>query len=245
MLANFIFRGFIDNMNIQTLPQQPAFTARNKEIRTADKIMRNLMHEYPAFSTSRAKYYDIYTTKPQSRMKLMPIYWKLHAARNELSKYEGSELINKTFDMVKEEKNANCAEFATMARGAFLANGYKDVRVGSLRVHTPKEGSSLPPLLASKKADHAILIVNAGREAKLENPNTFSKKAFIVDPWGGFCDYVANAFNKYKGVFLRNLPQEEQTAPKKFIFAEKHKMIITSSTCKSMAKKHPELVVKN
>lgn len=232
-------------MNIQTLPQQPAFTARSKEIRTADKIMRNLMKEYPAFSTSRVKYYDIYTTKPQTRMKVLPIFWKLNAARNELSKYEGSELINKTFDMVKEEKNANCAEFATMARGAFLANGYKDVRVGSLRVHTPKEGSSLPPLLASKKADHAILIVNAGREAKLENPNTFSKKAFIVDPWGGFCDYVANAFNKYKGILLRDLKQEEQAGPKKFLFLEKHKMIITSSTCKSMAKKHPELVVKN
>ena len=126
ILANFIFTSFQYSMNIQSIPQQqPTFTARNKELKNADKIMRNLMHEYPAFSISRAKYYDIYTTKPQSRMKLMPIYWKLHAARNELSKYEGSELINKTFDMVKEEKNANCAEFATMARGTFLANGIK------------------------------------------------------------------------------------------------------------------------
>lgn len=245
LLANFIFTSFKYSMNIQSIPQQPTFTGRSKELKDADKIMRNLMHEYPAFSTSRVKFYDIYTTKPQSRMKLMPIYWKLHAARNELSKYEGSELINKTFDMVKEEKNANCAEFATMARGAFLANGYKDVKIGSLRIHFPREDSFLPPLMASKKADHNVLIVNAGENAKLDDPKTISKKAFIVDPWGGFCDYVANAFNKYKGVFLRNLPSEEQTAPKKFIFAEVKPLKVTSKTCSYMAEKHPELVVKN
>ena len=147
--------------------------------------------------------------------------------------------------MVKEEKNANCAEFATMARGAFLANGYKDVKIGSLRIHFPREDSFLPPLMASKKADHNVLIVNAGKNAKLDDPKTISKKAFIVDPWGGFCDYVANAFNKYKGVFLRNLPPEEETAPKKFIFAEVKPLKVTSKTCSYMAEKHPELVVKN
>lgn len=232
-------------MNIQTIPQQTTFTARNNEIKTADKIMRNLMKEYPAFSTSRVKYYNIYTNKPQSRMKLMPIYWKLHASRNELSKYDGTKRIDKTLEMVKEEKNANCAEFATMARGAFIANGYKDVRIGSLRIHYPKEGSFLPPLMASIKADHNVLIVNAGKNAELDKPSTFSKKAFIVDPWGGFCDYVANAFNKYKGIFLRDLNPEDVAAKKKFIFKESQDMNITAKTCTSMANKHPELVVKD
>ena len=247
ILANFIFTSFQYSMNIQSIPQQqPTFTARNNELKNADKIMRNLMHEYPAFSTSRAKYYEIYTKKPQTRMKLlMPIYWKLCAARNELKKYEDTSLLDKTLEMVKEEKNANCAEFAQMARAAFIANGYKDVKIGSLRIHFPKEDSFLPPLVASKRADHNVLIVNAGKNAKLDDPKTISKKAFVVDPWGGFCDYVANAFNKYKGIFLRNLPPEEQTAPKKFIFAEVKPLNVTETTCSTMAEKHPELVVKN
>lgn len=231
-------------MKIQTNYQSQTFTSRNPDIRQADKIMRNLMHEYPAFSTSRVKYYDIYIKRPlATKAKVQPIYWKLHAERQNLSKFEGSRRINKTLAMVKKEKNANCAEFANMARGAFLANGYKDVRIGSLKVYYPQENSILPPLMASQRADHNVLIVNAGKNAELDKPSTFSKKAFIVDPWGGFCDYVANAFNKYKGIFLRNLSPEDVAATKKFIFEEKRTMNITSRTCASMRKNHPELVV--
>ena len=231
-------------MNIQSNYQPQTFTARNPEIRNADKVMRNLMLEYPAFSTSRVKYYDIFTKLPlKAREKVQPIYWRLHAERQNLSKFEGIKRINKTLEMVKNEMNANCAEFANMARGAFLANGYKDVRIGSLRVHYPKEDSFLPPLIASEKADHNVLIVNAGKNAELDKPSTFSKKAFIVDPWGGFCDYVANAFNKYKGIFLRNLSPEDEMATKKFIFEEQSPMNITSRTCTSMRNNHPEMVV--
>lgn len=242
-MAIFIFTIFKNNMNIQSTSYQPTFNARNTEIRQADKIMRNLMLEYPAFSTSRVKFYDSFQKhKPQVLNKVMPIYWRLHAERNGLSKYKGVELINETLEMVKREKNANCAEFSTMARAAFLANGYKDVRLGSLRIHYPKDG--VQPLMASDKADHRVLIVNAGKDAKLDNPRTFSKKAIIVDPWGGFCDYVSNAFNTYKGIFLKNLKPEKETAIKKFIFEECKSMNITLNTCSSISKKHPELVVK-
>ena len=60
-------------------------------------------------------------------------------------------------------------------------------------------------MTTSEKVDHIVLIVNAGKNAKLDNPDTFSKRAIIVDPWSGFCDYVSNAFNTYKGIFLKNL----------------------------------------
>lgn len=230
-------------MNIQSKTYQPTFTARNPEIRYADKIMRNLMLEYPAFSTSRVKFYDCYQ-KQKSLMlkKVMPIHWKLHAERNALSKYKGIDLINATLEMVKSERIANCAEYAKMARAAFLANGYKDVRLGSLRINYPKEGAS--PMMTSEKVDHRVLIVNAGKDAKLDDPNTFSKKAIIVDPWGGFCDYVSNAFNTYKGIFLRNLTPQKAASAKNFIFEERIPMNITSSTCASICAEHPELIVK-
>lgn len=226
-------------MNIQST--QPTFTARNPDIRQADKIMRNLMQEYPAFSTSRVKYYDSFQKqKPKVLNKVLPIYWKLDAERRELSKFDGITFINKTLEMVKKEKNANCSEYATMARAAFLANGYKDVRLGSLMIHYPKGDTQ--PLVTNQKADHRVLIVNAGKNAKFDDPSTFSKKAIIVDPWGGFCDYVSNAFNKYKGIFLRNLKQEEENATKSFMFEEKKPMNITLRTCNSISRKHPELV---
>lgn len=230
-------------MNIQSKTYQPTFTARNPEIRHADKIMRNLMLEYPAFSSSRVKFYDCYQKqRPKVFEKVLPIHWKLHAERNALSQYKGIDLINATLEMVKSERIANCAEYATMARAAFLANGYKDVRLGSLRINYPKDGVS--PMMSSEKVDHRVLIVNAGKDAKLDDPNTFSKKAIIVDPWGGFCDYVSNAFNTYKGIFLKNLKPEKENAIKKFIFEERKPMNITLKTCSSIRGKHPELIVK-
>lgn len=205
--------------------------------------MRNLMLEYPAFSSSRVKFYDCYQKqRPKVFEKVLPIYWKLHAERNALSKYKGIDLINATLEMVKSERIANCAEYATMARAAFLANGYKDVRLGSLRINYPKDGVS--PMMTSEKVDHRVLIVNAGKNAKLDNPDTFSKRAIIVDPWSGFCDYVSNAFNTYKGIFLKNLKPENENAIKKFIFEECKPMNITLKTCSSIRGKHPELIVK-
>ena len=169
-------------MNIQST--QPIFTARNPNIRQTDKNMRNLMQEYPAFSTSRVKYYDSFQKqKPKVLNKVLPIYWKLDAERRELSKFDGITFINKTLEMVKRGKNA-----------------------------------------------------------KFDDLSTFSKKAIIVDPWGGFCDYVSNAFNKYKDIFLRNLKQEEENATKRFMFEEKKPMNITLRTCNSISHKHPELV---
>ena len=94
-------------MNIQSKTYQPTFTARNAEVRYADKIMRNLMLEYPAFSSSRVKFYDCYQKqRPKVFEKVLPIYWKLHAERNDLSKYKGIDLINATLEMVKKNKNA-------------------------------------------------------------------------------------------------------------------------------------------
>ena len=176
------------------------------------------MLEYPAFSTSRVKFYDCYQKqRPKVSEKVLPIYWKLHAERNGLSKYNGIDFINTTLEMVKRIKNANCAEY-------------------------PKDGVS--PMMTSEKLDHRVLIVNAGKDAKLDDPNTFSKKAIIVDPWGGFCDYVSNAFNTYKGIFLRNLTPQKAASAKNFIFEERIPMNITSSTCASICAEHPELIVK-
>lgn len=227
-------------MNVHT-----NFTSRNKEIRNADKIMRTLMREYPSFSTSRMTYYDSVGKRPLLRQKIMPMYWDLCEIRNETSKYDGEQLLEETLKTTKEGKNANCLEYSRMARAAFAANGYKDVKIGSLMIYHPKEGSFTPPLHVSKKADHRVLIVNAGENAEFDNPATFSKHAFIVDPWAGFTDYVSSALTKYRGTFLRDKEYDQKDLVTKFIFEEKDKLNITDKTCDKFAKTHPELVVKN
>lgn len=231
-------------MNIPYISNQPTFTSRNSEIRHADKIMRNLMLQYPAFSSSRVKYYDIF--EKQSALvskKVLPIFWKLNTERKILSKHDGIKLIDATLKMVKKQKNANCAEFATMARAAFLANGYKDAKLSSLNVRYYKNDVN-KNLVAIEQVDHTILIVNAGENAIFEQPNTFSKKVFIVDPWCGICDYLSNAVNTYRGIFLRDLTSSRKDTIQKFTFKEQSTMNITQETCNSISNKHPELVVK-
>lgn len=164
--------------------------------------MRNIMLEYPAFSSSRVKFYDCYQKqRPKVFEKVLPIYWKLHSERNGLSKYNGIDFINTTLEMVKRIKNANCAEYATMARAAFLANGYKDVKLGSLRINYPKEGTS--PMTTSEKVDHRVLIVNAGKDAKLDAPNTFSKKLLLSIRGAVFATMFPTLLTDTREFFLR------------------------------------------
>ncbi|MCD8378217.1 MAG: hypothetical protein LUB59_05460, partial [Candidatus Gastranaerophilales bacterium] len=189
-------------------------------------------------------YYDIIQKKPQYRMKIMPLYWRLCDARNEVSKYENRELLEATLNSTKEEKNANCCEFSRMAKAAFIANGFKDVRTGSLRRMTkPNEHESFEVFRDSEKCDHRVLIVNAGKNADLKNLSTLSKHAMIVDPWCGAADYVSNVLTKFKGIFLRDIDNQEKSAACKFLFEEKDKFSPNDKTCKYFADKFPELVV--
>lgn len=231
-------------MNIQ-LNNNITFTSKNIEIRQADKIMRNLMNEYPVCSTSRVKYYNIVQKDQSLISKTRSMYNKLQTIREKLFEFnESTEIFNQTLKSVKDSKNANCKELSIMARVAFLANGYKDNRLESLRLHYKTENSFLPPIFASERLDHQVLIINAGKNAKLDNPATFSKHAFIVDPWAGICDYVANVFNHYKGTFLVNHPPQDINCPKKFIFEEKDYLNTSHELCQTIAKSHPELVIK-
>lgn len=176
---------FYKLMNIQH-NNNITFTSKNFEIRQADKIMRNLMNEYPVCSTSRVKYYNVIQKDKSLISKTRSMYNKLKTIREKLFEFsESTEIFDQTLKSVRDSKNA-----------------------------------------------------------KLDNPATYSKHAFIVDPWAGICDYVANVFNHYKGTFLVNQPPQDINCPKKFIFEEKDYLNTSSELCQTVAQNHPELVIK-
>lgn len=232
-------------MDINVSQTKTSFTSRNKEIRDVDKIMRKLKNEYPACSTSRALYMGVVKKKPYLARKAFHLHDKLFGIRIELSKYHGIECCQKTFDEVKIDKVANCMELVRMSFIALIANGYKDVRIGSLKLSpNPRSITSNPILDSQKKADHCAVILNAGKDAILENPTTYSKHAIIVDPWAGITDYVSNVFNRYKIMFNKLTDGDIRYKNGHFLFEEWEKINIDDNLTKTLAKSKPELIVK-
>lgn len=227
-------------MDIKISQTKTNFTSRNKEIRDVDKIMRKLKNEYPACSSSRVPYMDIVKKKPQLMRKAYNMDNKLFGVRSELSKYTGIELLHNTLKEVKSDKVANCMEMSRMAAAAFLENGYKDIHIGSLfKKKLDKQTGLLSYALAM---DHRILLINAGKNVKLENPKTYSKHAIIVDTWAGFVDYASNAFTRYKAIFNKKLRQPDD---ERFLLKEKDDFVHSENLNIDKLKfEHPELIIK-
>ena len=216
------------------------FTARNKEIRDADKIMRNLINRYPAISTSKATYYDIIRNKKPSLINKIKTSGEcLIHARKQYKAYTDEKSINEVFYCTKKFKLANCREYAHMALGAFAANGYKDLEVGRLYKKVNIKNKNGKEEKYSDIVDHVVLLVNG---------HSRDKKPFIVDPWRGFVDYLENGLTRFDGLFMkgfRKMETEEEHIRQKFtISVVKRDFEITDSTCRHFAKEFPELIVK-
>lgn len=217
-----------------------SFTARNKEIRYADKIMRNMMNHYPAIAPSKCQYYDVIKSKPDLIIKTGPINWLLKSLRtNSNSKCFSNEVpIKNIFDNTKKFKVANCLEMAQMAKAAFIANGYEDVKIANLKLNVDIINRNGTKENYKDRIDHALLLVNG------TDPN---KKAFIVDAWRGFVDYLDNGLTRYDSIFMKGLRDfsiKGETVKQRIKIFTKDNRPITKEICKDMAQKYPELVVK-
>lgn len=225
-------------MNIQVSNQQ-TFTARNKEIRYADKIMRNMINHYPCVSTSKADYYIstkkdrglLLNTKKKDR--------KLTQLRRSRRNTPLKDLAGKVIEETRDNKVANCGELALMAMGSFLANGYNDVKLVFLKLKQ-KYGNERT---SYTNIDHCFILVNSGKNSKLSSPETINKHAFIVDPWAGFVDYLESGLTKYEKFFMKGskrMPNEKQ----RFILGHIDISIPAAKTGEQVAEKFPELIVK-
>lgn len=221
--------------------QNIAFTARNRELRYADKIMRNMLNNYPSVSTSKPDFYITSRKNPEFINSAMFL-------ANGLLRYNRSlrscafpryftEIVARD---TKETKVANCGELAVLSRAAFLANGFDNVKIVFLKLIEDfgKIGKQETDI------DHCFLLVNRGNKARLNNTKSIDKHAIIVDAWLGFVDYINSGLSRYESLFMKGL-KKGRHKKQKFILKQQEFPISKSDTCENFKKKFPELLVEN
>ena len=231
----------IDNQSLTS------FTSRNIEIRKADKIMRQAMNHYPMVSTSRAKFYDVVKKDDRNLSKCFNLFNKLFNLRMTRMPLPQFQRIERIIGDTKRNRNGNCLEQAYIALAAFLANGYKDLKIGTLNLKT----TTRTPLNFSneknKLLDHLVLIVNSGKDAELQNLKTYNPKTIIVDPWRGFVDYLPNAIKKYEELFIqgkRDTLKDGKKIKQRINFNQYDTIESVEILSQMSEKKYPEFVVK-
>lgn len=223
----------INNVNNTT------FSSRNLEIRKADDIMRNMLNKYPSQSTTKLCTYSV-IKNPQLNLDSLfsaKTFSKMLQIRVMRSNVPESGLLNRVIEDVKKYKIANCGELALLAKGAFLANGYKDLQLVNLGV---KSNSFYDGTFEERyeTLDHSLLLVNAG-DSDIRTPKNMNKQAIIVDPWSGMVDYVHSGLKEYERI-LGNCIRGK--GKKHFIFS-KSEIDTSTDTCQKLKKEHPEFIV--
>lgn len=183
------------NLNIQSQNNyNPAFCARNAEIRYADDIMRKVNNYFPRISISRIEdYSQTNQTKLTDSIKNFIENKKLFFKRLRLSRpdFETSpdNYVKHSLDSVLRYNHGNCGESGTLGKIGLMLNGIEGTKV----ILKGFNGKNL-----ETGFDHSFVIVNLSKNANLRDYKTFGKKAYVVDPWLGFVDYVPNAFKRFK-----------------------------------------------
>lgn len=215
-----------------------SFTARNYEIRRADNIMRNMLNQYPSRSTTKQRLYPIVqnglVTVENFMYKTMNLMDKI---RNQRIYVKDKNYLNRIISDTAKYKLANCGELTLIAKGAFLANGYKDLTLVNLNLKKKENGR-----IRYKDLDHCFLLLNSGKDANIYDIDTINKHAIIVDPWMGFVDYLHAGIKKYENVLI-NTPKASQTRNQNIVFENADLPESMSDTCSKLSKEHPEFII--
>ncbi len=190
---------------LNNIKYSPSFSARNKEIRTADAIERKTKAEFPMLSqTYIDSFYRSRDKGPvvskqlqmQSKIKEM----RRIAANPEAyghkvsSPFERNTLYPNNLNAIKSLKMGNCRENAMAAVAVLLANGYYNsertllmYKVDFVNKETGElESSGLYPL------DHSFAVSDMNRGGK---------KDIVIDPWLGFADSKSGAIARFKQIY--------------------------------------------
>lgn len=181
--------------NNQSNPK--AFKARNAEIRFADDVMRRVNNEFLKFSPTRV-YSNLSDTNKMNAKQidvmksLSQLIYGLRTVRPD-AQLDSSGYIKQLIWGVNKYKLGNCGESASLAKLGLEMNGIKSKKV-SLWGYNWK---NIP-----QELDHGFVIVNLAKNADLSDINTYGKKAYVVDLWSGFVDYVPNAFKRFEAEYI-------------------------------------------
>ncbi len=212
-------------MKVNNLTSQQNFTSRNPDIRLADAIVRQANLSYPRLSYIKLEKSPY---KKDFKAAIERVGGKLVEVR-ELSSIElwekqsALKAIKNIMKWIKELKAGNCGESAELAALAARVNGFKNIKIGSIK---SKLGRSL---------DHAVLVID-------------NKNPIIIDAWLGFADYVPNALQKYQNEYKKyfgNLKSNDKMILGKnrnldLRFFDK----INEVSIRKLRKAFPELVIK-
>lgn len=185
-----------------------AFQSRNLEIRQANDIVRLANECFPRISTT--KIYDRVDTIGIDRITkrhvdcINKISLKLLNFRNNMPCEQAFplEYIQKLIPEIKKLKLGNCGESGSLSKIIFAINGIDSKKV-RLYCYTKNKlffGCSQLKF----PIDHSFAIVGLAEDAKLEDPKTYGKNAYIIDLWDGFADYVPNAFKRFEIEYQSN-----------------------------------------
>ena len=166
--------------------QNLGFCSRNKKIRFADDIARNVNKQYPRISHSLVCSMNNSKKFPHLLSKLDYDIASLRSIKRDVFELSSNFPIQvKSLTApIKMFKVGNCGESAELSMLAALANGIKNCKKCSLK--TPNV----------ETYDHGVVLVN-------------DKKPYIIDAWLGFADYVPNAIKRYQGEFRHHFDFKE------------------------------------
>ena len=180
--------------NNQTTPT--AFKARNAEIRFADDVMRRVNNEFLKLSPTRI-YSNLSDPKKMTNSQnnsiknLSQLIENLRNVRAN-QKTDPSGYLRHLIWCVNKYKLGNCGESGSLAKLGLELNGIKSTKVSLWGYNGENVSTNL---------DHCFDIVNMAKNANPADIRTYGKKAYVVDLWSGFVDYVPNAFKRYEAEY--------------------------------------------
>lgn len=158
------------------------FCARNKTIRFADDLAREVNKQFPTFSLSKTNYWSNRYKFENLRLGKNKMEKRHRKSFNKLadiiwSKKKNHTKFSEMMDVIKKSKTANCLERALLALIMATCSGIKNCSIQTLVDNK------------NRWLDHAVLYV------------ADKKSPYIIDPWLGFADYLPKAFEKYNSEF--------------------------------------------
>ena len=177
------------------------FGAKSKEIRDADKITRQIKHNFPLFSATYGG--DFYLSAKEnspnaekSRATLNGVHKEIQRAREYFAAigHIYSNPNRKIFSTLKRIKKGNCQENAELALAHMYANGFYDTDLCHLNFKAVVLDKNTGEYITAynKEADHAFILTNM---------NKHSKKDIVIDPWLGFADSISGAVSRFKKIY--------------------------------------------
>lgn len=227
----------INSININQNQKSPAFTSRNAEIRFAEDIMRAVNNNFPSLSTTKMMKLCNKRNAKSSKQFVEKINALEEFKRTFL--FDQSNAESRITEYVRKNRLRNCGEAAFLTKMALNLNGIKNAKIFNLYGFEKLSGIIFPGIFKNVNLDHAIVIVNMSKNAKLNDYRTFGKKAYVVDAWSGFVDYAQTAFKRYADEKSRTfIPKNKDT------LGVQASLLIPSDSTKFIGKFIPELKMK-